>query len=479
MQFVKRWGRWMAALVAAGALLLTAWGGPTSAAAQTFADPAFQQVWQRSDRPVAEGKAGRSWTWGPAPFDARQEPYGPNGATRLVQYFDKARMEINDPNGKRTDPFFVTNGRLVVEMISGQVQTGPTSYSFITPADISIAGDTAGGDPNTPTYATLARVANIGGSGSRAPQLAPGTPERTTLDRAGNVGALDGSISTDSRSGAAVYVPETGHNVPEAFWGFLNQRGLVYDNGIYREDTVTNWVFAMGYPITEAYWIPIRVGGTAHWVLFQAFERRVLTLNPANPPAFQVEMGNVGLHYHDWRYPRATPNCPSLPVRGFGTLWAGQPAVAGSLGCVSDAHEVAIQAAIQPFEHGTMVWVSSNPLGKPTIYVLFDDNTVARFDDTWTEGQPVSHNLTPPAGRYEPIRGFGKVWYEGTGARVRERLGWATAREVGGDGARVTFYRGEMVWIGATKQILVLYEFTADGRPISYGQLFADAFGGP
>ena len=56
-------------------------------------------------------------------------------------------------------------------------------------------------------------------------------------------------------------------------------------------------------------------------MLIQAFERRVLTYNPANPPAFQVEMGNIGLHYYDWRYnnigacPQFTPRSrPPPPV---------------------------------------------------------------------------------------------------------------------------------------------------------------------
>ena len=44
-------------------------------------------------------------------------------------------------------------------------------------------------------------------------------------------------------------------------------------------------------------------------MLIQAYERRVLTYNPANPPAFQVEMGNIGLHYYDWRYNNAGA-CP-------------------------------------------------------------------------------------------------------------------------------------------------------------------------
>ena len=39
-------------------------------------------------------------------------------------------------------------------------------------------------------------------------------------------------------------------------------------------------------------------------VLVQAFERRIVTYTPDNPPGWQVEMGNVGQHYHGWRYGR-------------------------------------------------------------------------------------------------------------------------------------------------------------------------------
>ncbi|NJM07394.1 hypothetical protein HC891_16235 [Candidatus Gracilibacteria bacterium] len=57
----------------------------------------------------------------------------------------------------------------------------------------------------------------------------------------------------------------------------------------------------MGYPISEPYWMRVQVNG-ATFVLAQAFERRVLTYNPTNAPAWQVEMGNVGQHYYTWRY---------------------------------------------------------------------------------------------------------------------------------------------------------------------------------
>src|SRR5690349_24814549 len=95
--------------------------------AQAFAHPAFAQVWTRTDQLVVSGQAGRSWMWGPQPRTATQEQWLVGaGGQRLVQYFDKSRMEINDPQADPTDPFFVTNGLLTVELISGNMQIGPS-----------------------------------------------------------------------------------------------------------------------------------------------------------------------------------------------------------------------------------------------------------------------------------------------------------------------------------------------------------------
>ena len=44
--------------------------------------------------------------------------------------------------------------------------------------------------------------------------------------------------------------------------------------------------------------------GVERDVLVQIYERRVLTYTPANPPEWQVEMGNVGRHYYLWRHGR-------------------------------------------------------------------------------------------------------------------------------------------------------------------------------
>jgi hypothetical protein len=46
----------------------------------------------------------------------------------------------------------------------------------------------------------------------------------------------------------------------------------------------------------------VQVAGTPTDVLLQCFERRCLTYTPGNPDGWQVEAGNVGRHYYEWRY---------------------------------------------------------------------------------------------------------------------------------------------------------------------------------
>ncbi|MGI8690178.1 MAG: fibronectin type III domain-containing protein, partial [Thermomicrobiales bacterium] len=50
-------------------------------------------------------------------------------------------------------------------------------------------------------------------------------------------------------------------------------------------------------------------------VLVQPFQRRVLSYTPTNPPGFQVEMGNIGQHYYQWRY-LTNPGSADTPVPG-------------------------------------------------------------------------------------------------------------------------------------------------------------------
>lgn len=264
-----------------------------------FADPAFERVWQRTDRPVAEQRATRGWIWGPRGLMARTEGYlQAVSGLRQVQYFDKARMEVNNPTGDRNSKWFVTTGLLVVELISGRTQIGDQEFVQHAPADIPIAGDPD--DPNAPTYASFANVVGQA-AGDRSGQLVA-----ETIDRAGQVGSYGGPQRPETR--LVHFVAETGHNIPQVFWDFLNSNGIIYEGGRYRNGALVDWVFTMGYPISEPYWTRIRVGGVERDVLVQAFQRRVLTYTPDNPRGWQVEMGNVGRHYYLWRYGEELPS---------------------------------------------------------------------------------------------------------------------------------------------------------------------------
>ncbi|HEY1013015.1 MAG TPA: glycoside hydrolase family 99-like domain-containing protein [Herpetosiphonaceae bacterium] len=256
-----------------------------------FADANFASTWQRTDKPVQDQRVGRSWVWGPQVTAGMNEPY--NGGSRLVQYFDKSRMEVNNPSGDRAQPWFVTNGLLVVEMVRGQIQTGDSSFENRGPADEALGGDPRVNNPDAPGYGSLANL--LAPNGDRTGQQVASQLRR------------DGSISAIQPPAAASYasfVPQTGHNIPGVFWNFMNQSGTIYENGRFVNGKVVDWVFAFGYPVTDAYWMRARLGGNETWMLVQAFERRILTYTPTNPAAFQVEMGNVGQHYYRWRYNR-------------------------------------------------------------------------------------------------------------------------------------------------------------------------------
>ncbi|MEX2314379.1 MAG: hypothetical protein WD628_01585, partial [Thermomicrobiales bacterium] len=126
------------------------------AAAFAPANPSFERTWERTDKPVADGAISRTWMWGPEAFTgAIQEPYAESpGELRAVQYYDKSRMEITQPNADPTSIWYVTNGLLVVELMSGRMQIGDSSFTDRAPAAVNVAGD-----PDDPlTYAVLATL---------------------------------------------------------------------------------------------------------------------------------------------------------------------------------------------------------------------------------------------------------------------------------------------------------------------------------
>jgi hypothetical protein len=221
----------------------------------------------------------RTWLWGPGPFYTNYEPFedAPEG-NHLVQYFDKGRLEINDPSGDISSPWFVTSGLLVKEMVTGRVQTAVNAGYDLGPARIPVAGDGGTG----PTYADFGTLT---GRASRreGQQIEPG------------------STSPPEPAVFGPYQEESGHNWAAVFYQFATSAG---------RPAGFDWLYTLGLPITEPQWVSVPVAGVERPVLVQLFERRLLTYNPANPPGTRVEMGNAGRHYWQWRY--SSPNTAGM-----------------------------------------------------------------------------------------------------------------------------------------------------------------------
>ncbi len=161
----------------------------------------------------------------------------------------------------------------------------------------------------------------------------------------------------------------------------------------------------------------------------------------------------------------STAECGPFPHGPFADIWLANPGLQAALGCPAELHPrmapeaYPVKTAFQPFEHGTMIWsdrVAWYP--QPIIYVLFEDGTYRRFDDTFNpETDAVTGDELPPEGRIAPVLGFGKVWR--TEPAVRDALGWAISPEQPGDGSFQMFERGEMLSLTQTGKI---YAFLHD-----------------
>lgn len=304
-----------------------------SAQAAAFADPAFQAVWNRTDAAVRDRRSTTSWLWGPEPLSpAVRERYDQSpGNTRLVQYFDKARMEINNPNANRDALWFVTNGLLPIELITGQMQVGDAQFEQRQPATIPVIGDP---DNLFPTYADLATVFTRQGAGDRI-----GNPVTGFLNPDGTISGYDVYRSDSATHVAAI---EQGHGIPAAFVNHMNAQSGSLDR-----------LFVFGYPVSGAYWVNVKVAYREQPVMFQVFERRVLTYTPNNPEAFRVESGNVGRHYLQWRYPAPTVEVtpPEAPVgTTFTVRVSGLPA----------GEEATVRVSPAPLDPGYFLTIVGN-----------------------------------------------------------------------------------------------------------------------
>jgi hypothetical protein len=269
---------WLICLTLAGGVPPSS-AAPTAAPSEGFAHAAIRARWERDDGPVAARRISRTWLWGPGPFYTNYEPFedAPAG-NYLVQYFDKGRLEISDPEADPASPWFVTSGLLVKEMVTGRVQTSADGGYDLGPARAPVAGDGGSGS----TYADFAALTG------RAPRRDGHNIE-------------PGSAAPPDPLQYGPYEEASGHNWAAVFRQFATapDRPAGFD-----------WLYTLGLPITEPQWVRVPVAGVERPVLVQLFERRLLTYNPANPPGTRVEMGNAGRHYWQWRY--GSPNTSDM-----------------------------------------------------------------------------------------------------------------------------------------------------------------------
>jgi hypothetical protein len=244
-------------------------------------------------------------------------------------------MEVNNPSADQSQTFFVTNGLLTVELISGYIQTGDQQFQQYRPACIPMTGDF--GDLSAPTYFAFQGVSNTQ-AGDHPAQDRTGQKVIETIDRNGVTGT-DPAKNNIAGTELVHFEAQTRHNIPKVFWDFLNSSGPVHNASgqTVTEQLIQPWFFASGLPISEPYWARARIGGEVKDVMVQAFERRALTYVPTNDPGWQVEMANIGQHYFDWRYrnygycPQNPVTTPTAPVPApSGTVVSGTPAATGT-----------------------------------------------------------------------------------------------------------------------------------------------------
>jgi hypothetical protein len=177
----------------------------------------------------------------------------------------------------------VANGLLATELVTGQIQIADDQFMPMPPPDIAIAGDPGG---SAATYADLSTKA--------AALLAPaqskiGQLSNATIQASGDLGDI--ALPPIPQTTLTVYDGTTKHNVPDAFAQYRNRAGLA----------------SIGYAISEPFHATVKVADASRFVMVQVFERRVLTYTDTNPDPFKVEMGNIGQHYYQWRYPNGPP----------------------------------------------------------------------------------------------------------------------------------------------------------------------------
>jgi hypothetical protein len=264
-----------ALLFAIGVVLVVSTLPVRSSQPSAFADPAFSRFYSRSSG------TEQQLLWGGGPLVSLVEPFtGAPGNRRLVQYFERGRMEIADSSASTTTTGSISQGLLVREMATGYVQLGYDEFVQGEPAPIALFGSAADTGDAALTYAGFEDAVAIE-AGNRTGEL---------LDAWIGPGGEISEATPPVDILAGSYEPVTGHNVPDVTASWLKTDPF----GITPGD-------ALGLPISEPYWTHSGKGD-AGISLVQLFERRVVVYTPDLPLAERFSLTSTGRHYYRWRY---------------------------------------------------------------------------------------------------------------------------------------------------------------------------------
>ncbi|CAN5659702.1 hypothetical protein BH23CHL2_BH23CHL2_19950 [soil metagenome] len=236
----------------------------------------FDALWDRTDSLVAAGVEQRSWLWGMPRGDIVVEPCeSSETGSRYLRLYEKGLMEINHPYSRMDSGWYITPGRLAAGLIEDQ-------------ARIPVAGDI---NAHGPLYSDLTGV-------QWEPQQ-EGQPIARWLSSGGQFVARQSMKGYGVTAGGTS--DETGLVTASVFEDYLWQTAPVVEAGGVTEGLLFNPpVLAIGFPITEPFWVTVPENGVFVDVLVQCFERRCLTYTPSHEAAWQIEMSNIGLHYDLW-----------------------------------------------------------------------------------------------------------------------------------------------------------------------------------
>lgn len=222
-------------------------------------DPIFQDYYTAHDGPRVMGGAISPRT-------------SSGGVT--AQYFEKARLEDQRANNRTGNPTYDFEYGLLVDEMKAIRSLAPV-----------------GGERSTVTYDTI----------------------QTASDASQRVAPPPGFTGNVAVTGDNTFIPFTadlspapGHTVPSYFWQYMNRPDLF----------PAGWLHDIGLPITEAMPATVdkgRIFGTEVQrfsnvpIVIQAFQRTILTYDPANPAGFEVERANTGTDYSRL-FPQNVPN---------------------------------------------------------------------------------------------------------------------------------------------------------------------------